>query len=548
MFRDERARQLFGDYPPKSLALFRDWHAANPHVYRKFRHSAFRIKATKREHYSAYPIFYHMRFEFDLQTTGDVFKINNAEMATMKLDPVQIEALKFAENKPGVGYFLEMGLGKTLLALEEFKRAGDNRLVTRMVVVAPNSFKRGWLDEIEKHGFAFQAYVFVSGSKRNDAWFSIVKYGAPPVLIINYEAIRTAAVLSKILEWMKIKPTMLVLDESIQIKTHNSLQTKAALSLALQARLVRLLTGRPQTQGPHDLYPQLRALGLFQGQKFWSFRNTFCAMGGWENKQVVGVKNADALARIMAPVVFQARKADWLPDLPRKDFAIHYYEMSGEQATQYKQMRDEFRLELESKEVVAVDVAVSKYEKLSQIQCGFILSEDGVARELVRPEANPRLLALFETLDAIEGKAIIIYRHRYTFDILYLYGGFDSPAYIKGGMKPEEIAAQKDRFNNDPSCRILLGQCESTKYGHTLLGGEADAEHCSTMIFFENSYSLDTRTQVEDRIHRRGQRGENVLYIDLAGTELDRRVVRALQKKEDLYEAVFSKLRVAEPV
>jgi hypothetical protein len=68
------------------------------------------------------------------------------------------------------------------------------------------------------------------------------------------------------------------------------------------------------------------------------------------------------------------------------------------------------------------------------------------------------------------------------------------------------------------------------------------------MIFFESSYSLDTRTQDEDRIHRRGQTGENVLYIDLSGSELDKRVVRALQKKEDLYEAVFSKLRSAAPL
>jgi hypothetical protein len=67
------------------------------------------------------------------------------------------------------------------------------------------------------------------------------------------------------------------------------------------------------------------------------------------------------------------------------------------------------------------------------------------------------------------------------------------------------------------------------------------------MVFFESSYSLDTRTQDEDRIHRRGQTGENVLYIDLAGSELDRRVVRALQKKQGLYEAVFSKLRAAAP-
>ena len=98
-----------------------------------------------------------------------------------------------------------------------------------------------------------------------------------------------------------------------------------------------------------------------------------------------------ALARVMSPVVFQALKSDWLPDLPRKDYAIRYYEMSGEQAAQYKQMRDEFLLELESEEIVAVNIAVSKYEKLAQIQCGFILNEDGVARELVAADANPRL-------------------------------------------------------------------------------------------------------------------------------------------------------------
>ena len=94
----------------------------------------------------------------------------------------------------------------------------------------------------------------------------------------------------------------------------------------------------------------------------------------------------------------------------------------------------------------------------------------------------------------------------------------------------------------------MLGQCDAIKYGHTLLGGQAARDHCSTMIFFESSYSLDTRTQDEDRIHRRGQVGENVLYIDLSGSELDRRVVRSLQKKEDLYDAVFSKLKSANPL
>ena len=463
------------------------------------------------------------------------------------LDPVQVAALKFAEGKHGVGYFMEMGLGKSLLALAEFDKLAKAREVTRLVVIAPNTFKPGWVEEIQKHGLAVQPFIFISGAKANDSWFATTKYCAPPVLIINYEAVRMPIVLLKVMAWMRIRPTMLAIDESIQIKTHDSEQTKAALKLAAEAKIVRCLSGLPQTQGPHDLYPQLRSIGLFQGVKFWAFRNTFCQMGGWENKQVVGVKNADALARIMAPVIFQARKADWLPALPRKDFTIRSYEMSGEQAAQYKQMRDEFLLELEGDEVVAVNVAVSKYEKLSQIQCGFILNEDGNPRVLVEPEKNPRLAVLLDLLGQIEGKVVVIYRHRYVFEILSSALKAHFPAHIKGQMRPEETTEQKRRFNEDSDCRLMLGQCDAIKYGHTLLGGDDPRDHCSTMIFFESSYSLDTRTQDEDRIHRRGQKGENVLYIDLSGTELDRRVVRALQKKEDLYEAVFSKLRVAEP-
>ena len=68
------------------------------------------------------------------------------------------------------------------------------------------------------------------------------------------------------------------------------------------------------------------------------------------------------------------------------------------------------------------------------------------------------------------------------------------------------------------------------------------------MIFFENSYSADTRDQIEDRIHRRGQTGEYVLYVDMSGSDLDRRIVKALQRKDALYQSVFRKLRSAAPI
>jgi hypothetical protein len=120
------------------------------------------------------------------------------------------------------------------------------------------------------------------------------------------------------------------------------------------------------------------------------------------------------------------------------------------------------------------------------------------------------------------------------------------PAWIKGGMTPDETSEQKSRFNTDSQCRIILLQCDAAKYGHTLTGSDL-AGHCNTMIFFENSYSADTRDQIEDRIHRRGAVGEYVLYIDLCGSDLDRRITKALQRKDDLYRSVFKNLKQSVP-
>jgi hypothetical protein len=226
---------------------------------------------------------------------------------------------------------------------------------------------------------------------------------------------------------------------------------------------------------------------------------------------------------------------------------IRDYKMSDEQQRQYNQMERQFLLEIE-KGVITVEIAIAKYAKLAQIQCGFIYDDDRIVHELVRPEDNPRLNLLLQLLaEEVAGKVCIVYRHRAMLPFLIKALIAWDPAWIKGGMTPSETSEQKERFNADSQCRIILLQCDAAKYGHTLLGGERAADKCRTMIFFENSYSADTRDQIEDRIHRRGQTGEYVLYVDLSGSDLDRRIVKALQRKDALYKSVFRELKQAVP-
>lgn len=453
-----------------------------------------------------------------------------------ELVEVQRAARKASRGQPGFAYYMEMGLGKTLVALDEFNEMVAQKWATRMVVICPNSFKTGWVDEITKHGMLFRPHIFESGAEHENRAFLHEKFTKPPVLIINFEAIRKTENQIYIMQFIRDRNCILVIDESIQIKTYNSQQTKAVLDLAPNFQFVRILSGKPITQGPHDLWAQMKAIGAVK-TRYWPFKVTFCKMGGFKMKQVVGAQNEELLAATIDKFIFRAFKKDWT-DLPEKTYTSRQYTMPPSLAKYYKSMEDEFVVWLDANTNVAVDAFITKYIKLAQIQSGFIIQEDETVRELIPPEENPRFNLVRDIVEETDGKVVIPYNHRYTLGLLQRALIDYRPAYIKGQMDPEEIRIQKARFNDDPDCRVILTQIRASKYGHTLLGGEDRIDKCYTMIFAENSYSLDDRSQIEDRIHRHGQT-ENCLYIDVWGTKLDKRITAALQAKESIVKSAF---------
>jgi SNF2 family DNA or RNA helicase len=455
----------------------------------------------------------------------------------MELLTVQRKALSEAKGHQGFAYYMEMGLGKTLTALAEFRRLVDEDRVTRLVVVCPNSFKAGWVEEINKHNINVDPYIFISGSTWNNENFLKRMFERPPVLIVNYEAIRKEETRNYIIKFARGRSAMIVLDESIQIKTYNSQQTKAALTLAPMFGIRRILSGKPVTQGPHDLWAQMKFIGAIT-DKYFPFKTTFCKMGGFKAKKVVGTQNEELLAAKIDKYVFRASKAEWT-DLPPKMYTSRQYELTPKLRSMYQSMEDDFVIWLNETENVSVDAFITKYIKLAQIQSGFIIKEDGTTEDLVPPSENPRFQLVKEVVEEISGKVIIPYVHRHTLNILLETLRESNPAIIRGNMRPEEIEFEKDKFNNHSDCRVILLQSKAGKYGHTLLGGASPTDRCSTMLFAENSYSLDDRSQIEDRMHRHGQTASHCLYIDLWGTQLDRRITQALQAKENIAQAVF---------
>lgn len=445
--------------------------------------------------------------------------------------PVQIEALKHSYGKEGWGHFLDMRMGKTATVLNEFAQYVQDFDVRYMLVLTPNRFKPDWVLAPPKWGMPMPVHDF-SSSKEKEV-LNFVKRNQYGIIVVNYEALTYAKNIDVLLK-VTGPDTILVADESIKLKNPSAATFKSAIRLAKNCKYKRVLSGKPMTQGPHDLFGQLRFIGELDGWQFALFKAAFCHMGGYQGKQVLGAKNEDRLKAIVDKCSFQARKIDWIEDFKNPDYFERRIELKGDQARLYNQMQRDFVAQL-GKQLVTADQVITQLIKQSQLSSGFIMDENGGVHDVVPPADNPKVVAIKQMLEEeIKGKTIIFTRFRHSVDILVEALQEYNPALIIGGQT--DTIEQKRRFNEDEDCRVIICQAEAAKYGHELIGTKESP--CLTSIYYEATYSLDTRSQTEAR-NQFGDKAAGWSIIDLYATDLDYAVIKALQRKENVAASIM---------
>lgn len=445
-------------------------------------------------------------------------------------------------GNPAVGWsnFIEMRLGKTPISLNEFLILQDDFGFKKLVVFAPNSYKEAWVSEVDKFGLTAPAWAFeTSEIKAAQKFVKIAKDES--ILVVNYEALQFQEVKAFLSGHIDSR-TLVVADESIKIKNPTSLFFLGAMEVTKEAGMTRNLTGLPITQGPQDLWAQLRFTKKLNGLNFYTFRNRYCRMGGFKGKKIIGVKEdkKEHLAAALSQVSFIAKKKDWGKVTDPKFFTADL-PMTKEQQAYYDEMNREFVVFLEDGQEVTADQVITKMIKLAQISSGFIYTEDGNTVEFMDPKKTPKMKRLLEFLDTeVPSKTVIPYVYKQSGKALRESLAKFNPAIIgsQGDMKDLDAnyESEKMRFNRDPNCRVCLVQMVSGKYGHDLSG--VDGDRSDYMIFYENSYSLDDRTQIEARNQIAEQTWNNT-YVDFACSKQERDVVKALQNKMNVAEAVL---------
>ena len=447
----------------------------------------------------------------------------------------------------GWGHFLEMRLGKTPVALNEYLLLKRDHGVPCALVLAPNKFKATWESEAERFGVKVPIHVYEAGrgAKRYERFLSQSDRAGCGLLIANYEALIAAngKHFDRIAAFANDRPFLLVLDESAMVKNPRAQMGKAALRLGKAAAYRRALSGMPAPYAPYDLWNQFRVLGTLgtHSSNFYAFKHTFTRMGGFQGRQALGIQNEDVLDRYLLPRCFRAKKTDWGLTLG-VDYEQVPLDMTTVQKDAYKRMERDLVLWLgEANGAVVADNVLAKHMKLQQIASGFIYGENGATIEIMPFERTPKFLDLKDRLDNyIPGKIIVVAHYRATLRNLYRALKPYAPSYIVGGMKSEDVEREKARFNADDSCRIMLGQGQAIKYGHTLTGSPETP--CYSICFFENDYNLDTRTQCEAR--PQGLHQQMPVHIwDYHSCTVEKKITRALQKRQKVSDVIMGAYR-----
>jgi len=276
---------------------------------------------------------------------------------------------------------------------------------------------------------------------------------------------------------------------------------------------------------PLDIFAQYKVLNpIIFGISYYRFRGRYAVMGGYMNKQPIQWRNMDDLKRRIFTCAVRKTKDECL-DLPDKLYQVVHVDMTAEQATIYKKLKEDFIYEFKDMTVTA-PIVLTRLMRFSQITSGFTKDIEGIEHEFKK---NPKVDWLVDFIANLPDKAKVVVFCRFRREIAIIEDAFRrvgiTHVSVHGDVK-DRIERVK-QFNQDKDTRAFIGQMQTTGMGINL----TSASYC---VFMSNSYSYGDRVQCEDRTHRIGQTN-NVTYIDvLARGTIDERIHKVLKKKESL--------------
>jgi SNF2 family DNA or RNA helicase len=457
----------------------------------------------------------------------------------------QEKALKFSWKKESFAYYMDMGTGKTKTSIDLFSAYFLEGDVDRLLVVTKFSTRMNWEREFAIHcPVPYEVMVLdTSKPKVFDAFNTSVTDGLK-ILIVGTESLAAGSATTYADRFVNTSTRVgMIVDEAHMIKTHNAVRSKNAVKIGKGAKYKLVMTGTPIANAPLDLYMQFEFLdeNIIGTGDFYSFRNRYAVMGGFEGKQIIGYQNMEELIELVSPYVYQVRKSEVLTELPPKVYEIREVQFNEEQRNLYTSLAKKNRAVMGDRGLT-VNTVLERMLRLQEICGGIVTFErnpdlwNSAKYEHSRiPGNNPKVEELLSIAEEYQVSTIVWCRfieeiHMVSEALRAKYGA-DQVVEIYGQVSEKDRDHNVQELFQKKKARFLVGNAATGGTGLNMTAAEL-------VVYFSNSFNYVERDQSEDRAHRIGQT-KSVLYIDLVMEKsVDGAILDALQNKKNVSEFV----------
>ena len=423
----------------------------------------------------------------------------------VQLYPHQQKTLEETEQFNKVGYFLDMGLGKTFVGSEKMIQL--NKRVN--LVICQKSKVNDWVQHFEKYynlivydltdKTDFKEFANWDGSVMAD-----IDYYRKRVGIINYElAFRRP-------ELLNLEHFTLMLDESSMITNPTAKRTKFIHKLKPDNCI--LLSGTPTGGKYEKLWSQLKLLGwniskdLFYRQ--YVVTEWIDDDSGFRIPVITGYKNVDRLKSKLKQHGCIFMKTEEVFDLPEK---IQIPVMVNNSKEFSRFMRNSI-VELPDGTELIGDTALTK--RL-------------YARQLCGQYSKAKMAAFVDLVSSTDDRLIVFYNFTEELNLMKeAVALMDKPISIVNG-ETKDLTAYENSFDS-----VTFIQYQAGAMGLNL-------QKSNKIIYFTLPQSSELFEQSMKRIHRIGQSKNCFYYILMVKNSVEGVILETLKMRKDYDDELF---------
>lgn len=442
--------------------------------------------------------------------------------------PYQQYCIAQAIQKPALGLFLDMGLGKTIITLSVINELKYGRFqVRKVLVIAPKKVAEAtWQREAAKwDNVKHLRFSTVLGSQAK----RIRALNTPAdIYIINRENVVWLVDYYKN-DWPF---DMVVCDEFSSFKSHSAKRFKALAAIRGHIDRIIGLTGTPSPNGLDDLWSQVYLLDQGQrlGRYYTHFRERYFEPGKRSREVIYQYDPKDgaeaAILERISDICISMKAADYL-QLPKIIYDDIPVVLDAKAKKAYTELERKMILELPD-DVIDVTSAAALSNKLQQLANGAIYNDEHDWHDI----HSCKLDAFMELIERLNGQhALVFYNFQHDRERL-------QELLDKSKLRVRVFSGAQDEADwNAGKVDILLAHPASTAYGLNLQDG---GHH---VVWFGLNWSLELYQQANKRLHRQGQEQPVIVHHLICVGTRDEDLADALSRKDKSQEWVLQSLK-----